>query len=437
MERDAVDGDLLDCPWVPVCISVSQLLAKTWFGDTAYRILLTDLHSVWEEEMDTRAIQDRAQELNRRLRAPVHAFFSHMCEVAHPCLSGRVEDGGAPQFSLNHHGGDINLKLKSELAGVPFYWEFRCTPAPVALVCSQLVRPLLLMSRLLQRQVGQLGALLARKDTELQDYRDNGAVLSRGRLYVHRNKNTLIKHNIHTCSSRWCVCFAERLQTELFEEQSYRENFLTQTVPQVCARQGGLGFDSELQELYSAVTFYGNTNARKRKISERHAPEEDQSTTEDRDPNHAASGTQPPGEEVNHGLDQVNHGLDQVNHGLDQGDKRQTGWGVRARTTDSERPNEEQTTVPMAAAADRPPRDPRRRKLRGFLDDLRTSSAPNTMETACDYVPNDTVKSSALCREWGVFWDAVYEHYHHLTCFSSTHLLICPFFIIIIFLFNN
>lgn len=70
---------------------------------------------------------------------------------------------------------------------------------------------------------------------------------------------------------------------------------LPQTVPQVCARQGGLGFDSELQELYSAVTSYGNTNARKRKISERHAPEEDETTTEDRDPNHAASGTQPPG----------------------------------------------------------------------------------------------------------------------------------------------
>ncbi|XP_031669197.1 non-homologous end-joining factor 1 isoform X2 [Oncorhynchus kisutch] len=324
MERDAVDGVLLDCPWVPVCISGSQLLAKTWFGDTAYRILLTDLHSVWEEEMDTRAIQDRAQELNRRLRAPVHAFFSHMCEVAQPCLSGRVEDGGALQFSLNHHGGDINLKLKSELAGVPFYWEFRCTPAPVALVCSQLVRPLLLMSRLLQRQVGQLGALLARKDTELQDYRDNGAVLSR-----------------------------ERLQTELFEEQNYRENFLTQTVPQVCARQGGLGFDSELQELYSAVTSYGNTNARKRKISERHAPEEDESTTGDRDPNHSASGTQPPGEEVN--------------HGLDQGDKRQTGRGDRARTTDSETPNEEKTTVPMATAADRPSARPKKKKAKGLF----------------------------------------------------------------------
>lgn len=116
-------------------------------------------------------------------------------------------------------------------------------------------------------------------------------------------------------------------------------------MPQVCARQGGLGFDSELQELYSAVTSYGNTNARKRKISERHAPEEDETTTEDRDPNHAASGTQPPGEEVNHGLDQ----------------------GDRDRTTDSETPNEEKTTVPMATAADRPSARPKKKKAKGLF----------------------------------------------------------------------
>nr|XP_029499525.1 non-homologous end-joining factor 1-like [Oncorhynchus nerka] len=118
---------------------------------------------------------------------------------------------------------------------------------------------------------------------------------------------------------------------------------LPQTVPQVCVRQGSLGFDSELQELYSAVTSYGN--ARKRKISERHAPKEDESTTEDRDPKHAASGTQPPGEEVNHGLDQ----------------------GGRARTTDSETPNEEKTTVPMATAADRPSARPKKKKAKGLF----------------------------------------------------------------------
>ena len=62
MEREARDrSDLLACLWTPVYISGSRLLAKTWFGDTAYHILLTDLHSVWEESMDSLDIQDRAQ----------------------------------------------------------------------------------------------------------------------------------------------------------------------------------------------------------------------------------------------------------------------------------------------------------------------------------------------------------------------------------------
>ncbi len=42
------------------------------------------------------------------------------------------------------------------------------------------MRPLLAVSRVLQRQVEDLAALLARKDAEIQDYQENGAVLSRG-----------------------------------------------------------------------------------------------------------------------------------------------------------------------------------------------------------------------------------------------------------------
>ncbi|XP_053170823.1 non-homologous end-joining factor 1 [Scomber japonicus] len=181
---------LLQRPWLPVSISGCQLLAKTRFAETSYHILLTDLRSVWEEEMDSAAIQSRAQELNRRLRAPVKAFFSHLCEVAEPCLSGGGGGGGGgrgggggdseAQISLTRQeDGNISMRLKSELAGLPFYWEFHCTPAPVTVVCVQLVRPLLAMSRLLQQQVEQLEDLLVRKDAEIQDYRENGATLSR------------------------------------------------------------------------------------------------------------------------------------------------------------------------------------------------------------------------------------------------------------------
>ncbi|XP_070786541.1 non-homologous end-joining factor 1 [Enoplosus armatus] len=246
---------LLQQPWLPVSFSSCQLLAKSWFGETAYHVLLTDMHCVWEERMDSAAIQKRAKELNRRLQAQVKAFFSHLCEVVQPCLSGsdRRPDGKAQISLTRQEDGNISMKLKSELAGMPFYWEFHCTPAPVTVVCVQLVRPLLAMSHLLQRQVEQLGGLLARKDAEIQDYRENGATLSR-----------------------------ERLQTDVFEEQSYREDFMSKALPLLRSeQQDALGFDADLQHLYAAIVAHGNT--RKRKLSEERSVEEDQPSAEEPD----------------------------------------------------------------------------------------------------------------------------------------------------------
>lgn len=75
------------------------------------------------------------KELNRRLRASVKAFFCHLCEVVKPCLSGGGLTGGKAQISLTRQDdGNISMRLKSELAELPFYWEFHCSPAPVALV---------------------------------------------------------------------------------------------------------------------------------------------------------------------------------------------------------------------------------------------------------------------------------------------------------------
>ncbi|XP_028836548.1 non-homologous end-joining factor 1 [Denticeps clupeoides] len=248
-------------PWVPVWIDDSRLLAKAWFGDTQYRVLLSDLDCVWEETMDASSIQSRSQELNKRLRAPPQAFFSHLCSVAGPCFSGQasVDNKDTAHFSLQHRDNQLTVRLKSELAGVPFYWEFRCGPTSLSVVCRELVCPLVVMSRALQRQVEELGAMLVRKDAEIQDYKENGAVLSR-----------------------------ERLQTDVFEEQSYRENFMTQTLPQMGLLRDRLGFSSELQELYVAVS---QRDAFKRRRSSGDTGTADGTDEQDRD--HAAALTVP------------------------------------------------------------------------------------------------------------------------------------------------
>ncbi|XP_051753637.1 non-homologous end-joining factor 1 [Ctenopharyngodon idella] len=251
-----MEAALFALPWMPVNIGGSDLLAKAWFGDTQYRILLSDLSTVWEEEMNADDIQSRAQDLNKRLRAPTQAFFSHLCSVARPSFSSQDDDQtSAAHVALERHGDNLTVKLKSELAGLPFYWEFRCTTTPVAVVCRQLVRPLLAVSRVLQRQVEDLAALLAQKDAEIQDYQENGAVLSRARL-----------------------------QTEPFDVHQYRENFFTQIVPQMGVTLDSLGFDSELQALYMAVSSEKTGQKRKRSpdscpaledndVAEYHVPE--------------------------------------------------------------------------------------------------------------------------------------------------------------------
>lgn len=230
---------LLSCPWAPVDIGGSRFLCKSWFGATQYHVLLMDSECLWEEQLQAPQIQTRAQELNRRLRASIQSFFSHLVAVVTPCLTG--SGSGPDQVTVQRHDGHMTLRLKSELAGLPFYWEFHCRPAPVATACAQLVRPLLVMSGALRRQRELLVELLRRKDAEIQDFRENGAQLTR-----------------------------ERLQTEPFEEDTFRETFMTQTLPQLLDEpEAGLSLDSELQDLYTAVVTPQNAhNKRKRQNGE-------------------------------------------------------------------------------------------------------------------------------------------------------------------------
>ncbi|XP_056226577.1 non-homologous end-joining factor 1 [Seriola aureovittata] len=321
-------GVLLQRPWLPVSIGDCRLLAKIWFGDSAYHILLTDMTCVWEERMDSAAIQSRAQELNRRLRAPVKAFFSHLCAVVQPCLSGGGEraDGEAQISLTRQEDGDISMRLKSELAGLPFYWEFHCTPASVTLVCAQLVRPLLAMSRLLQRQVEQLGGLLARKDAEIQDYRENGATLSR-----------------------------ERLQTDVFEEQTYREDFMAKALPVVSSeQQDAHGFDAELQHLYASVVAHGN--ARKRRLSEERCVEEEDEEEEEEEERPAAS--EEPDLTPSAGVGSVRTETAESDRGL-----RPNGQTEATRAKMADRAAVQQSLPVTCSPAERPASKPKKKKV--------------------------------------------------------------------------
>ncbi|XP_051880791.1 non-homologous end-joining factor 1 isoform X2 [Pristis pectinata] len=221
LERSA--DDLLAQPWSSVHIGDSPFLLKAAFGDAVYRLMLSDLNSVWWEEVNSDELKQRAQELNKRLRAPVSAFCRHLSGLLEPLL----QTGGSkvlPGFTCERTCNLLTISLRSELSGVPFYWAFRCTEAPLSMVSRHMICPLLNMMQALHRQTRDLMLLLQRKDAEILDYKESGAMLSR-----------------------------DRLATDIFDAEEFKERFLAESLSEAINMHDGRMFDSELQHLYTTI----------------------------------------------------------------------------------------------------------------------------------------------------------------------------------------
>ncbi|KAF4014105.1 hypothetical protein G4228_005702 [Cervus hanglu yarkandensis] len=163
-------------------------------------------------------------ELNKRLTAPPKAFLCHLDDLLRPLLKDASCPGTAT-FSCDRVAEALILRVRSELSGLPFYWNFHCILASPLLVSQHLIRPLMGMSLALQCQVRDLTTLLHMKDLEIQDYQESGATLSR-----------------------------DRLKTEPFEENSFLERFMVEKLPEACSVGDGRPFVTNLQSMYVAVT---------------------------------------------------------------------------------------------------------------------------------------------------------------------------------------
>ncbi|XP_058695281.1 non-homologous end-joining factor 1 isoform X1 [Poecile atricapillus] len=232
-----LESSLLTQPWASVRFGESTFLAKVCFMDAGYILLISDLSSVWYESADAEAVGQRSKELNKRLTVHVSSFLNHLCNLMRPLLAGRPS--ATTSFSCHHSPSGLRLHVKSELSGLPFYWDFHCCPAPLEMVFRHLVRPLIQMNLALQCQVQELISLLLQKDAEIEDYRESGATLSR-----------------------------DRLRTKPFQEEMFQQNFMAETLPRICGAGEGQAFASALQQLYTAVTQQEAKQARKRHCSE-------------------------------------------------------------------------------------------------------------------------------------------------------------------------
>ncbi|XP_062969067.1 non-homologous end-joining factor 1 isoform X2 [Cynocephalus volans] len=204
---EELEQGLLMQPWAWLQLAESSLLAKAYITKQGYALLVSDLQQVWHEQVDTSVVSQRGKELNKRLTAPPAAFLCHLDNLLRPLLKDAAHPSEAT-FSSDHVAEALILRVRSELSGLPFYWNFHCIPASPSLVSQHLIRPLMGMSLTLQCQVRELAALLRMKDLEIQDYQESGATLSR-----------------------------DRLKTEPFEENSFLEQFMVESLYMAVTKQ--------------------------------------------------------------------------------------------------------------------------------------------------------------------------------------------------------
>ncbi|XP_048664534.1 non-homologous end-joining factor 1 isoform X1 [Marmota monax] len=246
---EELEQGLLMQPWAWLQLAENSLLAKAYITKQGYTLLVSDLHQVWHEQVDTSVVSQRAKELNKRLTAPPAAFLCHLDNLLRPLLKDIAHPSEAT-FSCDRVAEALILRVRSELSGLPFYWNFHCILASPSLVSQHLIRPLMGMSLALQGHVKELSTLLRMKDLEIQDYQESGAMLSRGRLKTEPfEENAFLEQFMVEMRKLEVLEFP--LGYIASKKQSQDSN---QKLPEACRVGNGRPFVMHLQSLYVAVT---------------------------------------------------------------------------------------------------------------------------------------------------------------------------------------
>ncbi|KAK3105749.1 hypothetical protein FSP39_004773 [Pinctada imbricata] len=170
--------DLKSLPWQPIKIDDKQYLIKCRFTVNTYELLITDMKRFWHEEISETQLKKRVQKLNPSIEADV----TRILDQIQSCIDN---PGRETTLSLSYRDdnetGELKmvLKVNSQLAGMPFSWNFVASRAENDTASENLIIPLLAMVGELSRRQRELVKIIAAKDKEIDDYKSQGVRTSR------------------------------------------------------------------------------------------------------------------------------------------------------------------------------------------------------------------------------------------------------------------
>ncbi|CAH1775593.1 unnamed protein product [Owenia fusiformis] len=163
---------------------------KTKFSDNSYEIMVSDFKNIWHNKEDGENI-DR---ICKKLNPSVEASTKRLVEQIRSSLAEKIDSS---TFAVSVQGDVLQWVVNSQLAELPFKWQFECT-LNNHLLSSQLTMPLVAMVGELTRRQQELTSLLKNKDKEIDDYKSQGVKTSRKHLMTTKFDELTFNKNMAT-----------------------------------------------------------------------------------------------------------------------------------------------------------------------------------------------------------------------------------------------
>eukprot|EP00117_Sycon_ciliatum_P017788 scpid86562/ scgid16646/ Non-homologous end-joining factor 1; Protein cernunnos; XRCC4-like factor len=173
---------LQSAPWRPLTVDGDSYLLKSVADDHGYHVAISDLVSIWFEQLDADAFHARSKEVNPKVEAPVTRLIRHVSSFIGTEPSKDAEFHFAKSSGEDESTQSVTLHLKTKLASLPYKWEFRLQQGNAGDVSEHVLCPLLLTAGELQRRTQELHQLLVKKDKEIAEYKSCGARITRRHL---------------------------------------------------------------------------------------------------------------------------------------------------------------------------------------------------------------------------------------------------------------
>ncbi|XP_060077225.1 non-homologous end-joining factor 1-like [Ylistrum balloti] len=171
--------DLGSCPWQAIEVEGIKYLIKFRFTENSYEILITDLVHFWYEELEDIALRKRIQKLNPSIEASLTRILDQIRSSIEFPERETTLSVGFKSSSGEDNQEKIMLKITSQLAGMPFVWNFIANVADSEMVSENLIIPLMGMVCELTRRQKELVKVVQNKDKEIDDYKSQGVKTSR------------------------------------------------------------------------------------------------------------------------------------------------------------------------------------------------------------------------------------------------------------------